>query len=36
MIINGNMRNIFFGESYLVIDCLNSMLNFMRVKIEKL
>ena len=23
MIINGNMRNIFFGESYLVIDCLN-------------
>ena len=22
-IINGNMRNIFFGESYLEIDCLN-------------
>ena len=22
-IINGNMRNIFFGESYPVIDCLN-------------
>ena len=35
-IINGNMRNIFFGESYLEIDCLNLQCSTLWVKIEKL